>query len=164
MKCSDINTDLSALLDGELDKDRALEVQNHLSACLSCQEMMELLAGSKAAFVALQAEELSSGFSQRIQSANESQPSPGYLRKLFWVPVAVAASLVFVFILGQSGIRNGDSVGYASEITAQILEMKLQPNLMLMEEGLGLPPAEFTPCLDPAETSAKLGPCGTTCS
>lgn len=172
MKCSDIKADLSAFLDGELKEDRVLEVQNHVSECSSCREMMELLVATKTAFGALPAEEVSSGFSRKFHAATEtSHTSSDLFRQRFLVPVALAASLVFILIWSQNGMRNGDSALYTSEITSQMLKMDFSPIPIQVDENFDLLPHgfipgsdEYTPCLDPRETSGELGPGGVSSS
>ena len=161
MKCSEITADLSAYLDGELAESRVLVIQDHLSTCSSCQEMMDLLMSTKRAFVALPSEDVSPDFSQRIQA--EFKESPKASRspwRVLVAPLAVAASLVFLFLWNQDGIRSEQPsvpLGY-SEITAQMLKMDFRPKATLIPE-ISSDQVPYYPCLDPKETSRPLGFC-----
>ena len=154
MKCSAIESDLSAFLDGELNAQRQAEVDGHLSMCDGCRETVELLSGAQAEFRKQAPEQVSENFRKMLHANLEDQSSGSAFPWLKVVlPVAVAASL-FLFFMGERSSTQLPS------ITEQMLAMDLAPaeSTEYFPEGFTLPvdtPGAiiYQPCLDPSETS-----------
>jgi anti-sigma factor RsiW len=82
MTCHDIQSLISARLDGELDPGRERTLQQHLDACPACRRLAGALAAADAALDALPEPEPAPGFAGRVMDRLGGQEIPRRFRPL----------------------------------------------------------------------------------
>lgn len=119
MKCSDVQTRLSAYMDGELVSEQKLIVETHLRECETCQRELQTLMEAWDLVGNLPEPELDLYFYKRLEA---KMVSGGGKRKLAWVDrVLIPASAVAVVILGivVGSIVGSNGEWWAGELTVE---------------------------------------------
>lgn len=129
--CSKISRDLSASLDGELDKKDRAAVESHTAACSSCSGELRLLSALDADIKSLPEVEPSPFFAARVLAAARSMNQYAVsLRRFLRVPVPAMALMVtfilinlFTFAFNINAMENGQR----SELTRKVVTQLAKP-------------------------------------
>jgi anti-sigma factor RsiW len=168
--------ELLSLVEEELDGETRREVEEHLVACRSCADQVRRLETGRGAVRAAPLLELPGGRREEIMASLPERRDPW---RLFWPakrilviagPVAAAAALVGVFVLGGTQLGGGgdDDSGEAAEAGGTMLEeaadatQEAAPQfdaaaLVRMVQG---PPAEIVRLLENEGIPAEVDPQG----
>ena len=116
MHCSEIQENLSAYLDGELDPDEESELKSHLEGCESCSRELESLRSTVELVRSVPRVQAPSALKQRLSSATSfRRPAWRFLNP---VALASAAALIIVTVVaifmlspGHPGASNNLAIG-----------------------------------------------------
>lgn len=103
MNCHEIEIELSAYLDGELNPAEAESVEAHLAECERCRGQLEQLRAARAAFRALAPTAATATLRRQVMSAARTTPLPRQRRRLWWAPAAAAATVAMWLFLAPDG-------------------------------------------------------------
>jgi hypothetical protein len=121
LKCHDVRPELSARLDGELDRDKAAAVDQHVRGCADCAGFETRLRAVRRAVRVSPAEEVPD-LTDRIMERVAAERSP---RSVRWPHVrtglvaAAAAALLFLGVTTQVSHRAGD-IAQAGDIVRRV--------------------------------------------
>jgi hypothetical protein len=169
--------ELLSFVEEELDGETRREVGEHLVACRSCADQVRRLEAGRAALRAAPLLELPDGRREEIMASLPERRDPWRLFRpakrvlVIAAPVAAAAALVGVFVLGGTQLGGGgdaDDSGEAAEAGGTILEeaadagQEASPQfdaaaLVRMVQG---PPAEIVRLLEDEGITAEVDPQG----
>ncbi len=168
IRCEQVETEISALLDGELSGDRQAPVEAHLASCAGCRRKHRLLAATRDAFRGLDAESAPAGFEQMLSDRLAAEQLPARQRGARrWLPAFALAAAVAVASLALSLLSPGERPAVRSAPAPRWQE----PDRAMLETGLRLPPfggtavpicglADGTECRPvlPCSTAAECSP------
>jgi anti-sigma factor RsiW len=168
--------ELLSFVEEELDGEARREVGEHLVACRSCTDQVRRLEAGRDALKAAPLLELPEGRREEIMASLPERRDPWRLFRpakrilVIAAPVAAAAALVGVFVLGGTQLEGGDAddSGEAAEAGGTMLEeaadatQEAAPQfdaaaLVRMVQG---PPAEIVRLLENEGIPAEVDPQG----
>jgi anti-sigma factor RsiW len=102
MTCGELKKHLDAYLDGELEAGPMLEVESHLETCETCASLFLLKERMKSEVASLGASvKAPDRLRKRIEAISDDRTRRWWLAAAFAVPLAAAATLALVLVVGR---------------------------------------------------------------
>lgn len=104
MRCKKAKEKLSAFIDNALDREKTLEIKQHLAECSYCEQELELLAKTWDVLDMCEKIEPSDNFEARFwQRVREREPRQSFFQKILKRLIPVPAMAMIILLAGLIG-------------------------------------------------------------